>query len=273
MNLFGCRKNSASPPKTQLYAPQECTKANGKKKVWLRSYLLHKEAPAVLLCPGGSYQFVSCHNEGDPIARKLNSLGYHAFVLNYRVAGKARFPAPMEDVARAIQFIKHQAESFHVKTERVILLGSSAGGHLCAYFAARYSEFERPDQGTIYSLRPYAVVLSYPVINLAEDTHAESRDTLLGRGSPLHERLDKSADLLVTPDYPPTFLWHCEDDRCVPISNSIRMAAALKRHGVRHTFLSYPTGGHGLGLATGHPAETWFRQAVAFLEEIQEKDF
>lgn len=51
------------------------------------SYLLEtdRDLGAVIVCPGGGYGTRAPH-EGEPIARKFNELGFHAFVLQYRVA-------------------------------------------------------------------------------------------------------------------------------------------------------------------------------------------
>lgn len=255
------------PPNKALYSEEEIKPGNAKGRVWIRPYCLNHKAPAVIVCPGGAYQRVSMSNEGEPIALELNRQGFHAFILNYRVGRDARYPAPMEDLARAICWIKAQTQ-FEVDETRVTLWGASAAGHLCAYFGARYDAFDNIYEGSSYSLRPHSIVLSYPVVSMLQETHACSRNTLLGRGASREERRDKSADLLVTPSYPPTFLWHCEDDTCVPVSNSVRLAAALKENGVPYRYCQYPRGGHGIGLGKGTSAESWFCEAINFISML-----
>lgn len=244
-----------------LYTKEECTAIPWGQTAWIKEYAIDKEAPIVIICPGGGYQKVADFIEGKPFAQALNRYGFHAFVLQYRVGAAALYPNPMEDLARALCIVKSRYGS-----RPVILWGSSAAGHLCAYFAASYHQFSNSYRGKTYMLRPDAVVLCYPVINLVSETHAGSRDTLLGCNADPDTLLRFSADALVTASYPPTFLWHCTDDQTVPVSNSSRFAQALKKAGVPHEFCCYPQGGHGIGLAAGTSAAGWFERAALFLK-------
>ncbi len=65
--------------------------------------------PFVLVIAGGGYQSVCNAMEGFPSAVELNEAGYNAFVLSYRVRIKPLMPRPIEDVARALRFIKEHA--------------------------------------------------------------------------------------------------------------------------------------------------------------------
>lgn len=62
-----------------------------------------KKHPFAIICPGGAYGMVCSYVEGEPFAEKLNSMGIHAFVLYYHVREKALYPAPQEDLARAVR--------------------------------------------------------------------------------------------------------------------------------------------------------------------------
>lgn len=250
-----------------LYSKQEIEAEPSRVFASIIPFPIGNNAPTVILCPGGAYEFISFNNEGGEYAKAFNKAGFNVFLLNYRVAANAHYPNPMEDLARAICFVKANCSSFGADAERLVLCGSSAGGHLCAYFAERYGEFENIYQGRQYSLRPQAVVLAYPVISMIQDTHEVTRFRLLG-SHPTHEqKLDKSVELIAGKDYPPTFFWHCEGDRTVPISNSIRFDERLTEMGVKHVFRRYARGGHGIGLAKGTTASGWFEEAVAFLKE------
>ena len=50
--------------------------------------------PFAIICPGGAYSMVCSYVEGDPFARKLNAMGYHAFVVYYHVRGTPASPPP-----------------------------------------------------------------------------------------------------------------------------------------------------------------------------------
>lgn len=251
-----------------LYSKEEIEKEPSRAFSSVIPFLIKKNAPTVIVCPGGAYEFLSFNNEGGDYARAFNKAGYNVFLLNYRVAANAHYPNPMEDLARAICFVKAHAAAFCVNAEKLVICGSSAGGHLCAYFAARYGEFETVYHNKQYSLRPSAVVLAYPVISMIEETHEITRLRLLGLHPTPDEEKDKSVELIADETYPPAFFWHCEGDKTVPISNSIRLDERLSKMGVKHVFMRYPRGGHGIGLARNTTAAGWFEKSVEFLNEV-----
>ena len=251
-----------------LYSKREIKENPQKKAVRLDAYLVGAHAPSVLILPGGAYSMVSDFNEGKPFAEEFLARQYNAFVLWYRVGAAARFPAPMEDVARALQYMKSHAIEWELDPAKIALMGSSAGGHLAAYFAAAHKRFDVPYQGVVYGLKPAAVALCYPVITMGELTHKVSRRRLLGILSGSTEQNAASVERLVTADYPPTFLWHNRDDTSVDYRNSVYMRDALQKNGVQHELRLYETGGHGVGLAKGLKAEGWFDAAFAFLKNV-----
>jgi acetyl esterase/lipase len=94
----------------KIYTERECKEEPYRKKVQLFGYVVGENAPVVLICPGGAYKFISDFNEGEPFAREFNKRGINAFVLFYSVGYNARYPRPVKDVARSMQFIKANAE-------------------------------------------------------------------------------------------------------------------------------------------------------------------
>lgn len=255
-----------------IYGKNEIKERPQRKKVVLESYIIGKNAPTVLICPGGAYKFVSDSNEGRPFAEKLNANGYNAFVLFYSVgSGNGRFPYPLEDVARAMQFIKSKAQEFQINADEISLMGSSAGGHLCAFFASQYQRFEKEYEGKRYSLKPKALLLCYPVITMKKLTHKVSRQIFLGAFSGKAEREKASVELNITSDYPPVFVWHNRDDASVDVRNSIMLHEALDEKNIPNELHLYETGGHGIGLAEGKDADGWIEKAVSFLDKTYGK--
>ncbi|HEY5710607.1 MAG TPA: prolyl oligopeptidase family serine peptidase, partial [Allosphingosinicella sp.] len=65
--------------------------------------------------------------------------------------------------------------------------------------------------------------------------------------------------LHITPDAPPCFLLHAEDDASVPVQNSLMLRAALRARGIATEMHLFPDGGHGFGLrlARGKSVERW----------------
>lgn len=251
----------------QLYSKKEIKERPSRKKVTLECYVVGNNAPTVLICPGGAYKFVSDPNEGKPFAEYLNSRGYNAFVLFYSVGGgNARYPYPLKDVARAISFIKSKQSELKIDAEKFALMGSSAGGHLCSFFSVQYERFECEYEGKEYSLKPSALVLSYPVITMGELTHKVSRNNLLGLFSGKAERTAASVELQAGEEYPPTFVWHNKDDASVDFRNSVMLCDRLREKGAECELHLYENGGHGIGLAVGKDAEGWISLAADFLD-------
>lgn len=232
-------------------------------KYELKPYLINdgKKHPFAVICPGGGYGTVCSAGEGRPFAEELNRLGYHAFVVYYRVKDKARYPNPQEDLECAIKEVFANKEEWKLDTESWSIWGSSAGGHLVASYCAE-------DRGTP---KPTAIVLVYPVISMGEYTHKGSRDNLLGK-NPSPDMIEKlSVEKNVTSCYPPAFIWYgTADDTVAPI-NTKMMAEAFEKAGVPCEVEKYEGIGHGVGLARGTVAEGWFKSAVRFWES-QRKD-
>lgn len=216
-------------------------------------------APFVLLCAGGAYCGVASMVEAFPIAAKLNEMGYHAFVLEYRSGARAAFPAPMEDLACAIWFILEHARRLRVEPKNYAVCGMSAGGHLAATLAA---ESMRGFYGNIPM--PAAIFLGYPVVTMGEFSHELSRRTLLGE-SPCADTVEAlSIEKQISEHSPPIYLWQCREDAVVPFENSRLLADALRRQGIRHCYRVFDGTAHGWALGTGTQAEGWLAEAVRF---------
>lgn len=219
-----------------------------------------KKHPFAVICPGGGYGVVCSFIEGTPIARKLNERGISAFIVYYRVKGKARYPHPQDDLARVVREILRRAEEYRIEAENYSVWGSSAGGHLAASFGTESMGWRK------YGLpRPGAVVLLYPVISMDPSlTHAGTHDNLLGRHATLAMERDTSVDLQVTAEYPPCYLWCGEADTLVDPENTRRMAAALEHAGVPYRCEIFPGVEHGVGPGTGTAAAGWIDRAADF---------
>ena len=134
---------------------------------------------AVIVCPGGGY-VVKADHEGAPIAERLNELGFHAFVLDYRVA-PYRHPVPLLDVQRAIRLVRHRAQEFGVLPDKIAILGFSAGGHLVCTAATHYDAGDPAALDPIdrESCRPDLFVPCYAVASLTGFCNEGSKHSLL----------------------------------------------------------------------------------------------
>lgn len=231
-----------------------------------------KKKPAVLICPGGGYDYIS-DREGEPIAFALLAKGIQCFVLKYTV--QKAFPTNLLEAAAAMAYIRAHAEEFDINPDRVFCMGFSAGGHLAASLAVHWNrDFVKDAMGFTEEHKPNGSLLCYPVIS-ATDTHQGSIDNLCRNDASDEFKELISLEKQVNKDTPQTFLWHCADDGCVPASNSLRYAEALNAQGISYELHIYPEGGHGLALANDVTAKTeiqinkecedWIRLAVNWI--------
>lgn len=223
---------------------------------------------AVVVCPGGGYQHLAPH-EAEPVAQWLNTLGITAFVLRYRLAPSAHYPAMLDDATRAIRTVRARADTWGLDPSRIGILGFSAGGHLASLVTTCFSEGDPDSDDPVerVSSRPDASVLIYPVITMEDPYgHTGSRANLLGSDPDPRKVSELSTNLRVTPQTPPVFLAHSADDAAVPCENSLLMAEALRRNGVACDLHIYEKGGHGFGLAAEDPlVGTWTDVCGAWL--------
>lgn len=227
---------------------------------------------AMLICPGGGYKHVVIDKEGYEMGAWLAARGVTSFILFYRLPGDGwtrREDTPLIDAQRAMRLIRSRAGEFGVDPARVGVMGFSAGGHLAADLAARFSFPARPatDAVDALSARPFLAAPIYPVISMtAPLAHAGSRALLIGKdASPELERAHNPA-ANIPADATPHFLCHAEDDGVVPVGNTLILREALAARGITTETHLFPTGGHGFGLryVVGTPTAIWPELFLAF---------
>jgi len=194
--------------------------------------------PAVLVCPGGGYAHLAWNKEGLDIASFLNLNGITAFVLKYRCPDRRQ--AAHADAARAMRFIRGNAEKLGVDPARVGAIGFSAGAHLVATISA-----------------PAEAVPYKPVDALDERSYRPDFAALIYPAYLADEALNVMPEFKLDGTVPPTFLVQAEDD-FIRVENSLVWYLALKRAGVPAEMHLYAEGGHGYGLnRTGKPIAEW----------------
>jgi acetyl esterase/lipase len=240
----------------------------------------NEKRPVILMCPGGGYEMTS-DREAEPMAMQFLAMGYHVAILRYSVC-PVRYPAALLQVAESVLYLKEHADEYHIDPEKIVVQGCSAGGHLAAnYGIAWNSPFLTKLMGMENDLERLCVaglLLCYPVITSGEKAHEESFRNLLGEQ--YEEKKDElSLENQVTPDTPPTFLWHTATDETVPVENSLYFFQACLQQGVSAELHIYPVGGHGLSLANEETCrangigvqkecQSWVGLAQTWLEEI-----
>lgn len=229
----------------------------------------------IIVCPGGSYAHsYALKSEGFRVAEWLNKNGFTAFVLKYRVGNKGyHHPAMIEDVQRAIHWVRTHSNQYEVDPDLLGVMGFSAGGHLSLMAATFYNEnyLEKFEIENIGSLKPAFVVPVYPVVSMQDNiAHIRSRENLLGKKITQNEKDKFSIEIQVHKDMSPVFLVATKDDPVVDYQNSVVLDSALNQANVRHEFLLFNTGGHGFGVNEKKSGEAvrWKNDFKKWLIEI-----
>lgn len=232
-------------PQLELYAPAEKLR-NG---------------AAVVILPGGGYNYVVRDKEGSEAAEWLNSFGVTAFVLRYRTRlpkGQEEtdpvWKRPLQDGQRALRLIRSQAETLQLDAKKIGVMGFSAGGQAAALIATRFGEPAYPagDAADRLSCRPDFAVLVYPF----------QLNDAAGEGL-----IDA---VRVTAETPPTCLIHTHDDGAASSLGSVFFYAELKRRKIPAELHIFQTGGHAYGLrpTPNTYTQTWPDRARDWLSAI-----
>jgi acetyl esterase/lipase len=175
----------------------------------------------------GFYRFVGA---------ALAQLGYVTILPNYRVYPQVRFPAFLDDAARAVLWVQQHAADYGADPHRIVLMGHSAGAHMAAMLAVNHSYLQRAgaDPHDIIALiglsGPYDLKPNTPVLNTIFSAPYTPKDW--------------QVIPYVTADAPPALLVHGAADDLVSPNNTIDMAAALRAHGVHVEMRIYPGRSH-----------------------------
>jgi acetyl esterase/lipase len=209
---------------------------------------------AMIVCPGGGYNLLAYDLEGDEVCLWLNELGITAVLLKYRVPqqeGKEKHEAPLQDLQRAISYVRANAAHLNIDPGRIGVMGFSAGAHLSVMACNSFDERTYPTVDKIdkVSCRPNFCLLVYPAY-------------LDG------EHFQLSPEIRVSSKTPPTMLIQTEDDQSY-INSSLFYYYALKEAGVPVWMHLYSRGGHGYGLRdTGVVVNSWPDRAEDWFREI-----
>lgn len=223
---------------------------------------------AMIVCPGGGYGHLAPH-EGEPVASWLNTLGITSFVLKYRLGPRYRHPAPLQDVTRAVRFVRANAGTWKLKPDHIGVLGFSAGGHLASTIATQSQEGDADSDDPVQraTSRPDVTVLCYPVIAMQPPhAHKGCVTNLLGPDPADEQRQRMSSHLNASVSTPPAFIFHTADDAGVPVENALMYASALRAARVDFELHVYERGRHGVGLANDDPIlRTWTDRCAEWL--------
>lgn len=210
-------------------------------------------APVIVVIHGGYWQ--SGDNK-DFIAmnRYLAGRGFAVAAITYRLAPRWRFPAALDDVRAAMEFLRERADSLKIDPNRFVLLGRSAGGQIALTVA--YSAKDPGIRGVIsfYASTDLNWSWQNPQNPLVIDTRGVLADYLGGSPSEAPANYDAaSAIQLVTSDTPPTLLFHGSRDEVVNPYQSDRLTQRLAQAGVPQLNVRLPWATHGFDFVLRGP--------------------
>lgn len=203
--------------------------------------------PAMIILPGGGYQYCS-DREADPVAFPYLQAGYQVFILRYSLNENAVWDNPLKDYDQAYETICENAEKWFVDTDRIAVIGFSAGGHLAASAAVSAKH------------RPRAAILGYPVITTTIPWNKSAPDP----------------SKLVDDKTCPCFVFASRNDGTVPIQDSLNFLSALNEKGIPFEAHIYSYANHGF--STCEPqinnrdwccnrTADWVRDSIEWLRE------
>lgn len=199
--------------------------------------------PAIISVHGG--RWVGGHKrDGSTInVKQWAGFGFFAMSIDYRLKGASPAPACYQDFQCAIRFVHAHAKALNVDTQRIFLMGQSAGGHMVS-LAATLGDGPYPRTGgwekasnDFRAAISVAAAYDLATLDWGELWSPSGVD-------PAEARAIASPTQHVSKNEKPLLILHSDNDRSVPIANALEMVEILKKAGARHTFHRYPMMGH-----------------------------
>ena len=224
--------------------------------------------PIAILVHGGGWGAGDKRGEGDikPLMEPLTKAGFTWFSIDYRLAPTNRWPACFEDVQTAIRWVKTHATEFKGDSNRIALIGYSAGGHLACHAAVLADD----------STRVQAVAgCAAPTDHVADSERrgglSKSLQALLDRPPELDAATrqilrEMSPINYVKPGLPPFFLIAGTEDKSVPYTQSTNLQARLQRADVPCELITLTNATHRLA-EWGKIDPTYQEKLLAWLQQ------
>ena len=226
---------------------------------------------AVIVFPGGGYKKLAIELEGSEICEWLASIGVTGILLKYRVPDSGPHydkdcycqkdpikPLALQDAQRAMGLVRFRAKEWNIDTNKIGVMGFSAGGHLVADISTNYRKrvYAVSDEIDEENCRPNFGITMFP------------GHMTFHAGNPYG--LNKA--LPVDSNTPPTFLLQAGNDNVDSIQNSLVYYIALKKAGVQAEYHIYAEGGHAFGInKSAQKIPNWSELPIADWEKLVER--
>jgi acetyl esterase/lipase len=226
---------------------------------------------AILVFPGGGYNKLAINLEGSEICEWLASIGVTGVLLKYRVPASGPHynevcrcekdpvkPIALQDAQRAIGLVRFQAKEWSIDSNKIGVMGFSAGGHLVADVSTNYRKraYSITDNIDTVNCRPNFGIVMYP----GHMTFHTNKPYELNKTLP------------VDSNTPPMFLLQAGNDNIDSIQHSLVYYIALKKAGVSAEYHIYAEGGHAFGLKeSAQKIPNWTKLPIADWEILVER--
>ena len=202
-----------------------------------------KPLPAIISVHGGRWRGGHKRDGSTIVVGQWAEFGFFAMSIDYRLVGCSPAPACYQDFQCAIRYVHANAKELNVDTNRIFLIGQSAGGHMVS-LAATLGDGPYPRTGGWEkSSNDFKAVISVAA-NYELNTLSWGNIWTPAQGDPIKARELASPVNHVKKDSKPLLILHSDNDRSVPITNALGMVEALKKSGSTHVFHRYPDMGH-----------------------------
>jgi len=180
-----------------------------------------------------------------PLFDPLTKAGFTWFSVNYRMPPKYPFPAGVDDVERAIQFVKSHARQYKVDVNRIALIGEAGGGSIASYVGAQNKPTAQVAAVVAFYSVHYWISRGIGMPKLTEAIQAYLGVATLNADTAPVLR-NASPYIYVKKDMPPYLLIHGTDDKQVPYEQSVQMCEKMQKVGVICEVFTVRGGGHGM---------------------------
>jgi acetyl esterase/lipase/GNAT superfamily N-acetyltransferase len=219
-----------------------------------------KATPTLMFIHGGGWIWENKEQHNLVILPYLE-MGFAVVNVEYRLAQNSPAPAAVEDCRSALRWIVHNADKYHFDTNRIVVAGTSAGGHLALMTGFLHADagFDTERLSGTPALwtgieksepRVAAIINWYGITDVADLlAGANARDYAIAWIGRVRDREKVAQEVspltYVRPGVPPVFTVHGDTDPIVPYRHAVRLHQALARAGVINKLLTMHERGHG----------------------------
>ncbi len=236
----------------QRFEPQEYAKSNG-QSLYVDIYepATTLKRPAIVVIHGGSWR---SGRRSDYVRYNswLAMQGYTVFDIDYRLSrSDVHFPAPVQDIELALAWINAHADKYHVDSNRIALLGRSAGAQLAlvsAYRTRSKNDSVKPIRCVVSLYGPTDLTWNYhhPVEPDVINSSVVLKNYLGGSPEELPALYAQASPVnLISDQTPPTLFLHGGRDQVVSTINVERMEPLLQAHRIPYEYCLLPWANHG----------------------------